>query len=69
MESRGFTLSLVLARAVLPGFPFYGRAEMTALEPASCLPNDALLGASQAGRSKTIPVGQDLSFSVESEIM
>jgi hypothetical protein len=52
-----------------PGFPFYGRAEMTALEPASCLPSDALLGASQAGRARSIPAGESLLFSVELEII
>jgi hypothetical protein len=52
-----------------PGFPFYGRAEMTALEPASCLPGDTLLGASRDGRSKTILPGTSFSFSLELEII
>jgi len=47
-----------------PGFPFYGRAEMTALEPASCLPSDGLEGASNAGRTKVIAPGTDYSFTI-----
>jgi hypothetical protein len=43
-----------------PGFPFYGRAEITGLEPASCYPDEALNGASKSGRSTIIPVGETL---------
>jgi hypothetical protein len=46
------------------GFPFYGRAEITALEPASCHPSDGLDGASSAGRTKVIAPGADYSFSI-----
>jgi len=52
-----------------PGFPFYGRAEMTALEPASCHPSDGLEGASSAGRTKVIPPGADYRFSVDLNIL
>ena len=52
-----------------PGFPFYGRAEMTALEPASCLPTDTLAGASKAGRSTVIAAGAEFSFSVSLELI
>lgn len=52
-----------------PGFPFYGRAEMTALEPASIHPNEALAGASQSGRSTVIPVNEKISFDLDLEII
>jgi hypothetical protein len=51
-----------------PGFPFYGRAEMTALEPASIHPNEALEGASKSGRSTIIPVNEKISFDLDLEI-
>jgi len=52
-----------------PGFPFYGRAEMTALEPASCLPTDTLAGASRAGRSTVIAPRAEYSFAVSLELI
>jgi ABC-type branched-subunit amino acid transport system ATPase component len=39
-------------------------AEMTALEPASCLPSDGLEGASNAGRTKVIAPNADYSFTI-----
>ena len=51
-----------------PGFPFYGRAEITGLEPASCYPDEALNGASKSGRSTIIPVGEKISFDLAVEI-
>lgn len=51
-----------------PEAPFFGRAQMTALEPASCLPNDTIVGASQAGRATSIAPHQIYSFSVEVEL-
>lgn len=50
-----------------PAAPFNGRAEMTALEPASCLPGDTLAGASGAKRSTFIEPWARYSFSVEVE--
>lgn len=52
-----------------PGFPFYGRAEITGLEPATCYPNEALIGASQSARSKIIPVNEEISFELDLEII
>ena len=52
-----------------PGFPFYGRAEITGLEPATCHPNEALAGASQSGRSTFIPVNEKISFNLDLEII
>jgi hypothetical protein len=52
-----------------PGFPFYGRAEITGLEPASCYPDEALNGASKSGRSTIIPVGEKISFDLAIEII
>lgn len=52
-----------------PGFPFYERAEMTALEPASCHPSDALAGASQAGRSTLLPARGEISFTIQVELI
>ena len=51
-----------------PRFPFYGRGEITALEPASCYPGDALIGASKFGRSTVIPPGEEISFVIDLEI-
>ena len=51
------------------GFPFYGRAQMTALEPASCLPGDGLAGASEGGRSTIIASGEEYAFSVSLELI
>jgi len=52
-----------------PRFPFYNRAEMTGLEPASCYPDDALVGASQSGRSTFISAGQNIAFTTEVELI
>jgi hypothetical protein len=52
-----------------PGFPFYGRAEITALEPASCYPDEALIGASKFGRSTVIPVKEKISFDLDLEVI
>jgi hypothetical protein len=52
-----------------PGFPFYGRAEITGLEPASCHPDEALLGASKSGRSTIIPAKEKISFELDLEIL
>jgi hypothetical protein len=52
-----------------PGFPFYGRAEITALEPASCLPGDGLTGASESGRSRVIFAGNEYSFSISLKLI
>lgn len=52
-----------------PGFPFYGRAEITGLEPASCYADEALNGASKSGRSTIIPVGEKISFDLAIEII
>jgi hypothetical protein len=52
-----------------PGFPFYGRAEITGLEPASCYPDEALNGASKSGRSTIIPVNEKISFDLAVEII
>ena len=52
-----------------PGFPFYGRAEITGLEPASCHPNEALAGASKSGRSTFIPVNEKIYFNLDLEII
>lgn len=51
-----------------PGFPFYGRAEITGLEPASCYPDDALIGASKAGRSTVILAKEKIVFGISLEI-
>ena len=52
-----------------PRFPFFERAEMTGLEPASCYPDDALTGASQSGRSTFISAGQNIEFTTEVELI
>jgi len=52
-----------------PGFPFYGRAEITGLEPATCYPDEALIGASKSGRSTIIPANQKISFDLDLEII
>ncbi len=52
-----------------PRFPFFSRAEMTGLEPASCYPDDSLTGASRSGRSTFISVGQNVTFTTEVELM
>jgi hypothetical protein len=51
-----------------PRFPFYGRGEITALEPASCYPGEALIGASKFGRTTVILPGAEISFVTDLEI-
>ncbi len=78
-NAKGFGARLKWDQKVLPylwywqeqfsqGFPFFGRAEMTALEPASCHPSDTLAGASKAGRSTRLQAGEEISFSVQLEL-
>jgi len=52
-----------------PRFPFFKRAEMTGLEPASCYPDDALTGASKGGRSTFISAGQNVAFTTQVELI
>ena len=52
-----------------PRFPFFKRAEITGLEPASCYPDDALTGASKGGRSTFISAGQNVAFTTQVELI
>ena len=52
-----------------PRFPFFKRAEITGLEPASCYPDDALTGASEGGRSTFISAGQNVAFTTQVELI
>ena len=52
-----------------PRFPFFNRAEITGLEPASCYPDDALTGASKGGRSTFISAGQNVAFTTQVELI
>lgn len=47
-----------------PGFPFYGRSSLVAIEPASCWPGDGLAGAIARGQALTLPPGHTRSTTV-----
>lgn len=47
-----------------PGFPFYGRASLVAIEPASCWPGDGLGGAIERGQAMVLRPGEDRSTTV-----
>jgi galactose mutarotase-like enzyme len=47
-----------------PGFPFYGRSSLVAIEPAACWPGDGLSGAVARGQALTLPPGRTRSTTV-----
>jgi hypothetical protein len=47
-----------------PGFPFYGRSSIVAIEPAVCWPGDGLAGAVARGQALTLPPGDSRSTTV-----
>lgn len=47
-----------------PGFPFYGRSSLVAIEPAVCWPGDGLAGAISRGQSLTLAPGRTRSTAV-----
>ena len=49
-------------------FPFYGRAKITALEPASVPPRTRLIGAVEKNLASQLQPGDEESFSIQLEI-
>lgn len=47
-----------------PGFPFYGRASLVAIEPASCWPGDGLGAAVERGQALTLAPGESRTTTV-----
>lgn len=47
-----------------PGFPFYGRTSLVAIEPAVCWPGDGLAGAVARGQALTLAPGHSRSTTV-----